>query len=81
MPDKTALQAQLAQLTTHWTSLQAAVVERQQEIQQIDSRRVQLHEEILRNQGAMAYNQMLAKEVKSQLEDSERGPAVHPLSQ
>lgn len=72
MPDKIALQAQLAQLTTHWTSLQAAVTQREQEIQQIERRRAQLNEEILRNQGALAYNQMLAKEVKTQIDEAEK---------
>lgn len=72
MPDKIALQAQLTQLTTHWTGLQAAVAEREQEIQQIDRRRAQLNEEILRNQGAMAYNQMLAKEAKTKLDELDK---------
>lgn len=74
-PDKATLQAQLAQLTDHWTSLQAAVTQREQEIQQIDRRRAQLNEEILRNQGAIAYNQMLAKEVMGKLEDVEKESA------
>lgn len=66
-----SLQAQLQLLTEHWTGLQAAVAQREQEIQQMDRRRAQLTEEILRNQGAMAYNKMLANDVAKRIADAE----------
>lgn len=74
MNDKATLQAHLNRLTQDWTSLQAAVAQRQQEIAQMEARKATLTEEILRNQGALAYNQMLAEAAKNALAVLESTP-------
>lgn len=76
MFDKPTLEAHLQRLTSDWTNLQAAVTQREQEIQQIDRRRAQLTEEILRNQGALAYNSLLAETAKKQLAELEQVAAA-----
>lgn len=76
MNDAPALQVQLQRLTTDWAGLQAAVFQREQEIQQIDRRRAQLTEEILRNQGAMAYNRLLSDGLTKQLATAEQTATI-----
>lgn len=63
-------------LTDDWTSLAAAVQQRQQEVQQHQQRIVQITEDIQRNSGAMAYNKILADKVRGQLEALEKVAAV-----
>lgn len=70
--DKTTLQAQLERYTKDWAGLQAAIAQREQEIRQIDQRRIQLNEEIHRNQGAMAYCKILTDETQKVLNEMEK---------
>jgi cell division protein FtsB len=61
------LQTQLAKLTDDYNSLQVTIVDRQKELQQIDQRRSQLLDEITRNQGAVAYNRLLAERITKEM--------------
>lgn len=69
--EKSALQDFLSTFTADWASLNAAVAQRQQEVDQINQRINVLKEEILRNQGAMAYNQIMTEKIKKQMADIE----------
>lgn len=76
MSATTPQQEQLARYTNDWASLQAAIAQREQEIRQIDQRKAILNEEILRNQGAMAYCKMRADEIQKVLSEMEKKNAV-----
>jgi len=67
--DKTTLQTQLDRLAQDSIALQDAINQRQQEAQQIEQRRGQLNEEILRHQGALGYNKVLSDAARKQLEE------------
>lgn len=69
--DKIALQARLAELTNDWTGLQAIIAQRRQEIQQLHEQLAQKSADIERQNGAVAYNQILAERVKKQLAEAD----------
>lgn len=78
--DKANLEAQLQRYTNDWTSLQAGIAERQQEVDRIKRRMSQLRDEIVRNQGALAYVQIRSDELKKQLTELERASGAPPAS-
>jgi predicted nuclease with TOPRIM domain len=66
--DKNTLQSNLDRLSQDFASLQAAVNDRQKELEQIEKRKSQLIEEIMRNQGAMAYNRVFAESLAKEMD-------------
>lgn len=82
MQPKESLITQLDQFTEDFISLQGAVRAREDELKSMEQRQAQLKEEILRNQGAMAYNKILAGKIQTKLDELEKAaiPAAKPAS-